>query len=95
MSAHKLTNHIEGINSKEQIEQIVDLIDKSKLCEGYHLQPGEHIATMLPHHLEHITAVDDTGVIATVAFSDECSIMLPGTKSKTCKLCSPKRDGYS
>ena len=78
------------LNTKEQIEQFLEFVDKATLCEGYYLEPGENIAAMLPHHLERITSMEDVNAVQTVAFSNECSILLrrAGDKSKRCTSCA-------
>ena len=61
---------------KHQIENVLKLINESKLCQGYHLETKELILAMLPYHLEHISRMseqDSNSVSETVAYSDEYS----------------------
>ena len=76
---------------KHQIENVLKLTNESNLCQGYRLETEERILAMLPHHLEHISRMseqDSNSVSETVAYSDECSIILSNDNGKVrCASC--------
>ena len=74
-----------------QVKNVLKLINESNLCQGYRLETKERILAMLPHHLEHISRIseqDSNSVSETVAYSDECSIILSNNNGKViCASC--------
>ena len=84
-------NDFGNATEKHQMEHVLKLIDESTLCQGYRLEPEERILAMLPHHLEHVCWMSDQDsntVPETVAYSDECSIILVHNNGRArCASC--------